>query len=392
MKILIVDDDSKRANLIRQLFINEVRVPTDNIVITDNINAARKIIKESYYDVLILDVILPKRYGDVAAHNNGIEFLQQISESRGIKRPEKIVGITANVEDIGQYSTKFQEYCLSVIEAKRSDHGWQTKLVNAIKYTVESKEHRLPQESSLVVTVHGIRTFGKWQNRLRVLALQNYDNLDFHSYKFGFFTSVMFFFPWFRNYEVRKFQSKLQTLVYQNPEKTIKIFSHSFGTDIVVRAIENLIKSGISIPIDKLILSGSILKSNHDWSTIMTLSEARVINECGISDFVLWLSNAFVPFAGMAGRIGFLGLNNSRIINRYYKGGHSLYFHESDKFISEYWLPLFRKSESECEYVDEREYSLIIDSIFQPLIIFFGWIKEAVYLFAFLFILIFLFY
>jgi hypothetical protein len=53
----------------------------------------------------------------------------------------------------------------------------------------------------------------------------------------------------------------------------------------------------------------------------------------GLDDKILFLSEALVPNTGMAGRIGFYGLNNNRFVNRYFKGGHSHYFEEMKNFM-----------------------------------------------------------
>jgi hypothetical protein len=48
--------------------------------------------------------------------------------------------------------------------------------------------------SHLIITVHGIRTFGQWQERLERLVTEstNLDDVEFINYKYGYFSVLAF--------------------------------------------------------------------------------------------------------------------------------------------------------------------------------------------------------
>src|SRR5439155_17789127 len=96
--------------------------------------------------------------------------------------------------------------------------------------------------------------------------------------------------------------------------------------------------------INTIILAGSVLKPNFPWSALQQSCVKRVINDCGTCDSILLLNQATVLFTGMAGRIGFAGMQNDDFVNRYFPYGHSDYFMPGDKpddvFMRDYWLPL----------------------------------------------------
>ena len=380
MKVLIVDDDCSRADEIKQLIITEISSDLHEVTIAHSCDEAKTILRQSYFDVLFLDVILPKRHLESPHYKNGLGLLDEINRRKCFNRPERIIGITANIDDIERYREKFSNYCFAVIEASPTNCGWQSALVNAIEYSIESGQNRKEQPDSIVITIHGIRTYGQWQERFKTLACAEYGNLEFYTYKYGYFTIPLFFMPWAREWEERKFTACLKKLIEENPNKPIKLFSHSFGAYLSVRAIERLAKSGFHVPLDLLVLSGSVLKSNYDWGPISGLTSAKVVNDCGSSDYVLWLSEAFIPRTGMAGRVGFSGFNNRKFVNRYHTGGHSLYF-KGESFFNEHWLPLLCP-ENETEALDCRESSVLVDGILQRLVIFCGKIKELTYILA----------
>ena len=106
---------------------------------------------------------------------------------------------------------------------------------------------------------------------------------------------------------------------------TIDIVSHSFGTHLVGWALYDLAPRNLRF--GTIILSGSVLKVGFPWQELIDrYVVARVINDCGLQDSVLVLSQLCVLLTGMAGRLGFQGGLNERFVNRYFRGGHGLYF------------------------------------------------------------------
>jgi len=126
------------------------------------------------------------------------------------------------------------------------------------------------------------------------------------------------------------------------------------------------------------------------WGTfkkILDNFESTVVNDCGCNDRILLLSEALVPNTGMAGRVGFHGLNNDRFVNRFFKGGHSHYFDKSDSFMEKHWLPLF-STPSSLNAIDERTDRILVSGIGEKLISLLGETKEVIYL-TLIFLLIF---
>lgn len=200
----------------------------------------------------------------------------------------------------------------------------------------------------IVVTVHGIRTFGQWQNRLRTLTLKANPDILVENYGYGYFSVIAFVIPLFRWLAVRSFRNNLKTLMQAHPGASFSFVAHSFGTHLVAHALRGM-KPGERPDVELIILSGSVLRSAFDWASLMNPAAGkpgirRVINDCGLNDTVLILSQAGVLFTGMAGRVGFYGFTGSDLVNRFFPGGHSHYFmppgDDPDAFMKRYWVPV----------------------------------------------------
>ena len=96
-------------------------------------------------------------------------------------------------------------------------------------------------------------------------------------------------------------------------------------------------------------------KYKKNW---LGYSEGSIINRI----FVLGLNDA--------GRRGFYGQNNDKFINRYFKGGHSLYFknkNSNKSFMEENWLPYILK-DKDLKVIDERNSNNIFLDFINPFI------------------------
>jgi len=214
----------------------------------------------------------------------------------------------------------------------------------------------------LVVTVHGIRTFGQWQERLERLLKQAEPGIHVLNYKYGYFSAVAFSIPvlghLFRWIETRRFRRRVLRPLDAAGWTRIDVVAHSFGTHVVAWALHGM-SPAARWRIHTLVLAGSVLKTRFPWHDVIGRSVGRVVNECGIDDSVLVLNQICVLGTGMAGRVGFGGPTGDTFRNRYWNFGHSGFFErragndDADAFMREQWVPVLT-SEAAIPAVDDR--------------------------------------
>lgn len=193
----------------------------------------------------------------------------------------------------------------------------------------------------LVITVHGIRTFGQWQERLEQLLVSESSELIVENYHYGYFSVIAFVLPFFRWFATRRFRAHLLQVANRYPDHTIAIVAHSFGTHLVAWGLRGIPREKRP-RVETIVFAGSVLRSSFPWGELLDDGRiGRVINDCGITDVVLILSQMFVLMTGMAGRVGFTGMTGQRLTNRFFCGGHSLYFLDkgnvTDEFMARHW-------------------------------------------------------
>ncbi len=369
MKVLILDDDTRRASKLKEQIVLEVGIDNESISTETFADEALGLLKIAFFDVFIIDVMIPRRSGESANPKHGVDLLRKIEQGRGLRKPRRILGITANIRDIEKYRDEFAASGIAVVQALPGNMGWRKTICQSIQYERDSSLSSAVSSNSIeVITIHGIQTFGGWQKRLERIANNAAGDLRFGTYKYGVFSFVSFMIPPLRSRESRKLAHDLKERFQRNPDKKFIIFCHSFGTYLAYNAINQLLNEDTSerfVPVHTLVLSGSVLKHRTSWSKF-TENSIRVVNDCADQDNVLYLSQCFVWGVGMAGRCGFYGFNDELVVNRYFNGGHSSYFLD-DRFMQKYWIPLISTNTQTIPKIDLRRQNFIRHSIFDKL-------------------------
>lgn len=131
----------------------------------------------------------------------------------------------------------------------------------------------------------------------------------------------------------------------------IDIVAHSFGTHIVAWGL-------YGIPPEKrpaihtIIFAGSVLKHGFPLRKVLGGRKIRLVNDCGMRDWEL-VVNQLVLRTGVAGRFGFTGMTNARLMNRYFDFGHSGFFTDGtqdDDFMRDKWVPLLTTEDPPVEF------------------------------------------
>jgi pimeloyl-ACP methyl ester carboxylesterase len=179
----------------------------------------------------------------------------------------------------------------------------------------------------VVVTIHGIRTHGRWQKEITPY-LARHRLVPYHI-DYGWFHVLRFFFPWWRKKQVEKVRRELRDLLEKADTPRVSIIAHSFGTLI---AMECLRADNGDLLYDRVVLTGSILPRDFDWQSLLAKKWVLAVrNERATADWVVrmarlasrrplrWLTRLR---AGDSGRAPFAE-NHPALLDGWIEGDHS---------------------------------------------------------------------
>lgn len=139
IEILLVDDNPRKISKICEVIQKFPEIDNSNIITCSDIITARRYLKEQQFDLMILDLLLPERFGDNAKKDGGLDLLYEINISQYIFKPFHIIGMTAYDELIDEFTDKFREQLWLIIKYAEENIEWEDQLNQKIKYLLQSK-------------------------------------------------------------------------------------------------------------------------------------------------------------------------------------------------------------------------------------------------------------
>ncbi len=140
IKILVVEDDNKKAQKISDVLATCRGVVRENIDLSQDAISAKKYLSEYKYDVLFLDIYIPKRFDQRPMIDGGVRLYEEIIGGGKCIVPDHIIGITAYEEAYVGAVGKFTERLSSIVKYTEQSDEWEHQIRSRIEDIVLAKE------------------------------------------------------------------------------------------------------------------------------------------------------------------------------------------------------------------------------------------------------------
>ncbi|MBX7109382.1 MAG: hypothetical protein K1X61_12100 [Chitinophagales bacterium] len=140
IQILVVEDNPHKQENIRQIIRDITNIKEDDLQIVSSVKEARKLLYDNYYDLMILDLVLPIETGMDADAKHGVQFLEDIHSSPMLKPPIHIVGLSQFGELVAKYHDQFSKKLWNLIDYHADSTGWQDQLKTIIFHLVKTRQ------------------------------------------------------------------------------------------------------------------------------------------------------------------------------------------------------------------------------------------------------------
>lgn len=140
IRILVVDDLHSKRKKIVQTILDNHNILEKDIVQAKCTKEAKKILYKEYFDLMILDLVLPIDDAGETNAKNGADFLNEIGMNPSIKLPIHIVGISGHKEKIPDYNDDFTEKLWNLIDYEENSSVWEDQLKSIIFHLVKVRK------------------------------------------------------------------------------------------------------------------------------------------------------------------------------------------------------------------------------------------------------------
>ncbi len=145
IRILVVEDNNAKQDNIKSTILDVGNIKEDDLIIVNCVKEAKKLLYENYFDLMILDLVLPVEVDDDAEAKNGIAFLETIHNSPYIKPPIYIIGLSSHSDEVTKFREQFTKRLWHLIEYQADSEAWKDQLTNVIYHLVKTREQFIKQ-------------------------------------------------------------------------------------------------------------------------------------------------------------------------------------------------------------------------------------------------------
>jgi nucleoside phosphorylase len=138
IKILIIEDEAEKRRLLVETILEVESMSNENLTFVSDVWTAKKTIAAERFDLLILDINIPRSADKVAESGAGLDVMSYIKNNMKAKRPSFIVGMTAYEDSANAAEEVFASPLWKLVRFSYKELTWQAPLREAIRYLLSN--------------------------------------------------------------------------------------------------------------------------------------------------------------------------------------------------------------------------------------------------------------
>jgi len=156
MKILIIDDELEKRRLIAETIFSVPGISDDNLEYVSDVITAKRAIKKTRFDLIILDINLPPRPESRTTVGAGLDVLAFIKDNHLARQPAYLFGLTAYDDGAAIAAKEFSSPLWKLVRFSYSENDWSEPLREAIVYLQKSEKPPFVSDGNTFHTDLGI--------------------------------------------------------------------------------------------------------------------------------------------------------------------------------------------------------------------------------------------
>ncbi|UVO40573.1 response regulator [Bradyrhizobium arachidis] len=138
MSVLVVEDDNVKFGRVHAA-LEQSRVKSADIVHAITASQAIQELGRREFDLILLDINIPRRLGEGPVRGGGVELLMEIHRDKSLKPPRYIVGLTAFEDVVQEFGEKFTDLLWTLIFYSENSNHWISQIGAKVAYIEAAK-------------------------------------------------------------------------------------------------------------------------------------------------------------------------------------------------------------------------------------------------------------
>lgn len=141
ISVLVVEDSTSKLKDIVEV-LKSIGIPVEAISEARSSMQAKSALRDHTFDLLLLDLHIPRRLDDAPHPSEGLNLLQEIEARDKYFKPTNVIAVTAHDEAMAVAQPVFDEALVPIVKYDPTDVTWSRPLVRRVSYILESAASR----------------------------------------------------------------------------------------------------------------------------------------------------------------------------------------------------------------------------------------------------------
>jgi len=138
IRVLIVEDDLPKFGALK-LAVIEAGVNERHIEHAFNTTDAIALCRQYQFDLLLLDVNIPKKFNGEPVRGEGVSLLRRIQRDNDSIKPKHIVGVTAYADVLSEFGQEFADQLWTLVHYSEDNDRWVGQVKAKVDYVAALK-------------------------------------------------------------------------------------------------------------------------------------------------------------------------------------------------------------------------------------------------------------
>lgn len=138
-----MDDDTGKTDRINSVLTGMCMVNANNIEVARSLNSGRHKLSKNFYDLLLLDLILPVDDDNPIEPGKSENFIEELYRIGRLKKPIYVIGLSQYEDKVVANTSKYENKLWKLIHYSPQKDDWEQILQNAVEAILSTKKQLL---------------------------------------------------------------------------------------------------------------------------------------------------------------------------------------------------------------------------------------------------------
>lgn len=142
IRILIVDDRTEKIVAVRKVLVERCSIADNSIEEANSVSSGLKALKKQFFDLVLLDLLLPQFDDDESAsEDGGLSLLKSLNSASDLTLPLQIICLTEYADILNEKRSEFDRLMVNSIVKKDGDSQWIDQVAALVNYSQRLRRH-----------------------------------------------------------------------------------------------------------------------------------------------------------------------------------------------------------------------------------------------------------